>query len=42
VPSLDFRYAGPQADQVELFFYLYFFITGVHILWPALVARGIG
>lgn len=32
VPSLDFRYAGPQADQVELFFYLYFFITGVHAL----------
>jgi len=32
VPALDFRYAGPQADQVELFFYLYFFITGVHAL----------
>jgi cytochrome c oxidase subunit 3 len=32
VPTLDFRYAGPQADQVELFFYLYFFITGVHAL----------
>jgi cytochrome c oxidase subunit 3 len=32
VPSLDFRYAGPQADQVGLFFYLYFFITGVHAL----------
>jgi cytochrome c oxidase subunit 3 len=32
VPSLDFRYAGPQADQVELFFYMYFFITGVHAL----------
>jgi cytochrome c oxidase subunit III len=30
VPSLNFRYPGPQADQVELFFYLYFFITGVH------------
>ena len=30
VPSLDFRYAGPQADQVELFFYMYFFITAVH------------
>ncbi len=23
---------GPQADQVELFFYMYFFITGVHAL----------
>jgi cytochrome c oxidase subunit 3 len=32
VPTLNFRYAGPQADQVELFFYLYFFITGVHAL----------
>ena len=32
VPSLDFRFAGPQADQVELFFYMYFFITGVHAL----------
>ena len=32
VPTLHFRYAGPQADQVELFFYMYFFITGVHAL----------
>ncbi len=32
VPSVNFRYAGPQADQVELFFYMYFFITGVHAL----------
>jgi cytochrome c oxidase subunit 3 len=32
VPLLDFAYAGPQADQVEVFFYLYFFITGVHAL----------
>jgi cytochrome c oxidase subunit 3 len=32
VPSLAFAYAGPQADQVEVFFYLYFFITGVHAL----------
>jgi cytochrome c oxidase subunit 3 len=32
VPVLDFRYTGPQPDQVELFFYLYFFITGVHAL----------
>jgi cytochrome c oxidase subunit 3 len=32
VPSLNFRYAGPQADQVGLFFYMYFLITGVHAL----------
>ena len=32
VPSLDFVYPAPQAEQVELFFYLYFFITGVHAL----------
>jgi cytochrome c oxidase subunit 3 len=32
VPVLAFDYAGPQADQVALFFYLYFFITGVHAL----------
>ena len=32
VPALDFHYAGSQADQVELFFYMYFFITGVHAL----------
>jgi cytochrome c oxidase subunit III len=32
VPALDFRFAGPQADQAELFFYMYFFITGVHAL----------
>jgi cytochrome c oxidase subunit III len=30
VPTLNFHYAGAQADQVELFFYMYFFITGVH------------
>jgi len=30
VPALNFRFPGPQADQVELFFYMYFFITGVH------------
>jgi cytochrome c oxidase subunit 3 len=30
VPMLGFAYSGPQADQVEVFFYLYFFITGVH------------
>ncbi len=32
VPALNFRHEGPQADQVELFFYMYFFITGVHAL----------
>src|SRR5271165_1840383 len=32
VPVLDFRYPGPNSDQVELFFYMYFFITGVHAL----------
>ena len=32
VPLLNFAYAGPEADQVQVFFYLYFFITGVHAL----------
>jgi cytochrome c oxidase subunit III len=32
VPTLDFSYSGAQADQVELFFYLYFVITGIHAL----------
>jgi cytochrome c oxidase subunit III len=32
VPTLNFQASGPQADQIELFFYLYFFITGVHAL----------
>jgi cytochrome c oxidase subunit III len=32
VPALDFSHAGPHAGQVELFFYLYFFMTGVHSL----------
>jgi cytochrome c oxidase subunit 3 len=32
VPTLDFAYAGAQADNVEVFFYLYFLITGVHAL----------
>jgi cytochrome c oxidase subunit 3 len=32
VPKLNFHFAGPHADQVELFFYMYFFITGVHAL----------
>jgi len=32
VPTINFDFRGPQADAVELFFYLYFFITGVHAL----------
>jgi cytochrome c oxidase subunit 3 len=32
VPGLNFQYAGAEARQVELFFYLYFFTTGVHAL----------
>jgi cytochrome c oxidase subunit 3 len=32
VPLLGFAHPGPQSDQVQLFFYLYFFITGVHAL----------
>ena len=32
VPRVNFQFEGPQADQVELFFYMYFFITGVHAL----------
>ncbi len=30
VPSLNFSYSGAQANEVELFFYLYFVITGIH------------
>jgi cytochrome c oxidase subunit 3 len=32
VPVLDFSHAGPHARGVEIFFYLYFFMTGVHAL----------
>lgn len=32
VPALNFAYDGARAHQVELFFYLYFFTTGVHSL----------
>ncbi len=32
VPGVDFAYTGPHAEQVELFFYLYFATTGVHAL----------
>jgi cytochrome c oxidase subunit 3 len=30
VPALNFAYEGPDAGDVERFFYLYFFMTGVH------------
>jgi cytochrome c oxidase subunit 3 len=32
VPVLNFTYAGAHATGVELFFYLYFVITGLHAL----------
>jgi len=32
VPALNFSHPGPQAGQVEIFFYMYFFMTGVHSL----------
>ncbi len=32
VPTVNFFYPGPQSGQVELFFYLYFVVTGVHAL----------
>ena len=32
VPALDFSYTGQHAGQVKIFFYLYFFMTGVHSL----------
>ncbi len=32
VPTVNFSYSGKGAGQVELFFYLYYFITGVHAL----------
>jgi cytochrome c oxidase subunit 3 len=32
VPALDFSHAGPHAGGVERFFYLYFFMTGIHSL----------
>jgi len=30
VPVIDFAHAGPHAGGVENFFYMYFFMTGVH------------
>ena len=32
IPGPDFAYSGADAGQVELFFYLYFFATGIHAL----------
>jgi cytochrome c oxidase subunit 3 len=32
VPVLDFAHSGPHAGGVENFFYLYFFMTGLHSL----------
>lgn len=32
VPTVNFFYPKPGASQVELFFFLYFLITGVHAL----------
>jgi cytochrome c oxidase subunit 3 len=32
VPGLDFRFEGPYAPQAQLFFCLYFVLTGVHAL----------
>jgi cytochrome c oxidase subunit 3 len=30
VPALDFAHAGVLAGPIEIFFYMYFFMTGVH------------
>lgn len=30
VPGLNFAYSGPNPGQVEIFFLLYFFMTGLH------------
>jgi cytochrome c oxidase subunit 3 len=32
IPSLNFSVTGPNARQVELFFVLYFFMTGLHAI----------
>ena len=32
VPGLNWRYAGPRAPGVEMFFCFYFFMTGLHAL----------
>ena len=32
VPKINFQYPGEQGGAVELFFYLYFVVTGVHAL----------
>lgn len=32
VPGFGFRYPGPEAGHIELFFVFYFFLTGLHAL----------
>jgi cytochrome c oxidase subunit III len=32
IPGVDFHFEGPLAQQVELFFFLYFAMTGVHAI----------
>ncbi|MGB6603781.1 MAG: cytochrome c oxidase subunit 3 family protein [Steroidobacteraceae bacterium] len=32
IPGIDFNQAGPRAPEIELFFCLYYFITGFHSL----------
>jgi cytochrome c oxidase subunit 3 len=32
VPALDFAYPGAHAGEIEIFFFLYFVMTGVHAL----------
>ncbi len=32
IPGASFQFAGPDARQTEMFFYLYFAMTGVHAL----------
>ena len=32
VPGVDFQFAGPQSDHVQIFFILYFLLTGFHAL----------
>jgi cytochrome c oxidase subunit III len=42
VPWLDFRDEGPLARQVQLFFVLYFFMTGLHALHVTIGAVVLG
>lgn len=32
VPAVDFSFRGPHASQVEIFYYLYFLMTGLHAI----------